>query len=54
MRNYWRCLLGPGLGSLCFIAGTRAKIEEVPTGVHDLVVTTPEQSEVHVDWVSFE
>lgn len=31
-----------------------AKLDEVPTGMHDLVVTTPEQTEVHVDWVSFE
>jgi len=50
---------GPLLARIPFERGfewkvVNAKLEEAPTGMHDLVVTTPEQTEIHVDWVNFE
>ena len=35
-------------------ANVQAKLSSPPAGIRDLIVSTPEKSEVAVDWVSFE
>ncbi len=50
---------GPLLGKIKVAAGSewnvlKAKLMNVPSGLHNLVVTQTETGSVDVDWISFE